>query len=313
MRKILIVLLISLFFISPVYADNHVVNVSYDGEVTTASGTAPSLPLKARITFYDGSEKDYNIDWNTYDESLYKTRNASQFTVTGSISDLQLTTNCIVNVEAAKITHIDELSNKTVIIGSALSLPATASVTWSNGDHTNEVIKWDNYDGNALKYVHTFSLKGYVYNSTIIQTVHVKDASVTSVSVPAVVSTTAGVEAELPQYATVRYSNKTSKKVKIIWDNQVFNEPGKYTVYGKLSHSTHKVSIRVEVKKNEDNTQTPEQKQPVKKTKKKKKVQKEEKSSFSYVMALAVFMAFVFGFITLISFIKRKIRIQENR
>lgn len=313
MRKILIVLLISLFFTSPVYADNHVVNVSYDGEVTTASGTAPSLPLKARITFYDGSEKDYNIDWNTYDESLYKTRNASQFTVTGSISDLQLTTNCIVNVEAAKITHIDELSNKTVIIGSALSLPATASVTWSNGDHTNEVIKWDNYDGNALKYVHTFSLKGYVYNSTIIQTVHVKDASVTSVSVPAVVSTTAGVEAELPQYATVRYSNKTSKKVKIIWDNQVFNEPGKYTVYGKLSHSTHKVSIRVEVKKNEDNTQTPEQKQPVKKTKKKKKVQKEEKSSFSYVMALAVFMAFVFGFITLISFIKRKIRIQENR
>ena len=313
MRKILIVLLMSLFFISPVYADNHVVNVSYDGEVTTASGTAPSLPLKARITFYDGSEKDYNIDWNTYDESLYKTRNASQFTVTGSISDLQLTTNCIVNVEAAKITHIDELSNKTVIIGSALSLPATAYVTWSNGDHTNEVIKWDNYDGNALKYVHTFSLKGYVYNSTIIQTVHVKDASVTSVSVPAVVSTTAGVEAELPQYATVRYSNKTSKKVKIIWDNQVFNEPGKYTVYGKLSHSTHKVSIRVEVKKNEDNTQTPEQKQPVKKTKKKKKVQKEEKSSFSYVMALAVFMAFVFGFITLISFIKRKIRIQENR
>lgn len=313
MRKIFIVLLMSLFFISPVYADNHVVNVSYDGEVTTASGTAPSLPLKARITFYDGSEKDYNIDWNTYDESLYKTRNASQFTVTGSISDLQLTTNCIVNVEAAKITHIDELSNKTVIIGSALSLPATASVTWSNGDHTNEVIKWDNYDGNALKYVHTFSLKGYVYNSTIIQTVHVKDASVTSVSVPAVVSTTAGVEAELPQYATVRYSNKTSKKVKIIWDNQVFNEPGKYTVYGKLSHSTHKVSIRVEVKKNEDNTQTPEQKQPVKKTKKKKKVQKEEKSSFSYVMALVVFMAFVFGFITLISFIKRKIRIQENR
>lgn len=313
MRKILMVLLMSLFFISPVYADNHVVNVSYDGEVTTASGTAPSLPLKARITFYDGSEKDYNIDWNTYDESLYKTRNASQFTVTGSISDLQLTTNCIVNVEAAKIKHIDELSNKTVIIGSALSLPATASVTWSNGDHTNEVIKWDNYDGNALKYVHTFSLKGYVYNSTIIQTVHVKDASVTSVSVPAVVSTTAGVEAELPQYATVRYSNKTSKKVKIIWDNQVFNEPGKYTVYGKLSHSTHKVSIRVEVKKNEDNTQTPEQKQPVKKTKKKKKVQKEEKSSFSYVMALAVFMAFVFGFITLISFIKRKIRIQENR
>lgn len=313
MRKILIVLLMSLFFISPVYADNHVVNVSYDGEVTTASGTAPSLPLKARITFYDGSEKDYNIDWNTYDESLYKTRNASQFTVTGSISDLQLTTNCIVNVEAAKITHIDELSNKTVIIGSALSLPATASVTWSNGDHTNEVIKWDNYDGNALKYVHTFSLKGYVYNSTIIQTVHVKDASVTSVSVPAVVSTTAGVEAGLPQYATVRYSNKTSKKVKIIWNNQVFNEPGKYTVYGKLSHSTHKVSIRVEVKKNEDNTQTPEQKQPVKKTKKKKKVQKEEKSSFSYVIALAVFMAFVFGFITLISFIKRKIRIQENR
>lgn len=315
MRKIFIVLLMSLFFISPVYADNHVVNVSYDGEVTTASGEAPSLPLQAEVTFYDGSEKEYDIDWNTYDESLYKTRNASQFTVTGSIKDLQVTTSCIVNVEAAQITHIDDLSNKTVIIGTALSLPATVSVTWSNGDQSNEIIRWDNYDDKALKYVHTFSLKGYVYNQTVTQTVHVKDASITSVSVPAVVSTTTGVEAQLPQYATVTYSNKTTKKVKINWDNKVFNEPGKYTVYGKLSQSTRKVSIRVEVKKTEENTETPKQEEPVKKTKtkKKKKIEKEEKSSFSYVIALVVFMAMVFGFITLISFIKKKIRIKENR
>ncbi|WP_295288999.1 Ig-like domain-containing protein [uncultured Catenibacterium sp.] len=315
MRKIFIVLLMSLFFISPVYADNHVVNVSYEGEVTTASGEAPSLPLQAEVTFYDGSEKEYDIDWNTYDESLYKTRNASQFTVTGSIKDLQVTTSCKVNVEAAQITHIDDLSNKTVIIGTALSLPATVSVTWSNGDQSNEIIRWDNYDDNALKYVHTFSLKGYVYNQTVTQTVHVKDASVTSVSVPAVVSTTTGVEAQLPQYATVTYSNKTTKKVKINWDNKVFNEPGKYTVYGKLSQSTRKVSIRVEVKKTEENTETPKQEEPVKKTKtkKKKKIEKEEKSSFSYVIALVVFMAMVFGFITLISFIKKKIRIKENR
>ena len=315
MRKIFIILLMSLFFISPVYADNHVVNVSYDGEVTTASGEAPSLPLQAEVTFYDGSEKEYDIDWNTYDESLYKTRNASQFTVTGSIKDLQVTTSCIVNVEAAQITHIDDLSNKTVIIGTALSLPATVSVTWSNGDQSNEIIRWDNYDDKALKYVHTFSLKGYVYNQTVTQTVHVKDASIISVSVPAVVSTTTGVEAQLPQYATVTYSNKTTKKVKINWDNKVFNEPGKYTVYGKLSQSTRKVSIRVEVKKTEENTETPKQEEPVKKTetKKKKKIAKEEKSSFSYVIALVVFMAMVFGFITLISFIKKKIRIKENR
>lgn len=319
MRKIFIVLLMSLFFISPVYADNHVVNVSYDGKVTTASGEAPSLPLKAKVTFYDGSEKEYNIDWNTFDESLYKTRNASQFTVTGSIADLQVTTSCIVNVEAAKITHIDDLANKTVTIGEALSLPATASVTWSNGDQSNEIIRWDNYDNNALKYVHTFSLNGHIYDQTITQTVHVKYASVTSVSVPAVVYTTTGVEAQLPQYATVSYSNKTSKKVKIIWDNQIFNEAGKYTVYGKLYQSTRKVSIRVEVKKNEDTTtETSKQEEPVKKAKikkktKTKKVQKEEKSSFSYVIALVVFTAILFGFITLVSFIKRKIRIKENR
>ena len=157
------------------------------------------------------------------------------------------------------------------------------------------------------------------YAETITQTVHVKYASVTSVSVPAVVYTTTGVEAQLPQYATVSYSNKTSKKVKIIWDNQIFNEVGKYTVYGKLYQSTRKVSIRVEVKKNEDTTtETPKQEEPVKKTKTKKKnktkkVQKEEKSSFSYVIALVVFTAILFGFITLISFIKRKIRIKENR
>ena len=225
------------------------------------------------------------------------------------------------NVEAAKITHINELANKTVTIGEALSLPATASVTWSNGDQSNEIIRWDNYDNNALKYVHTFSLNGHIYDQTITQTVHVKYASVTSVSVPAVVYTTTGVEAQLPQYATVSYSNKTSKKVKIIWDNQIFNEAGKYTVYGKLYQSTRKVSIRVEVKKNEDTTtETQKQEEPVKKikTKKKnknenKKVKKEEKSSFSYVIALVVFTAILFGFITLVSFVKRKIRIKENR
>ncbi len=46
MRKIFIVLLMSLFFISPVYADNHVVNVSYDGKVTTASGRVTITPIK---------------------------------------------------------------------------------------------------------------------------------------------------------------------------------------------------------------------------------------------------------------------------
>ena len=143
------------------------------------------LPIKGEGNLLWCSEKEYNIDWNTFDESLYKTRNASQFTVTGSIADLQVTTSCIVNVEAAKITHINELANKTVTIGEALSLPATASVTWSNGDQSNEIIRWDNYDNNALKYVHTFSLNGHIYDQTITQTVHVKLMhSVTSVSVP---------------------------------------------------------------------------------------------------------------------------------
>ncbi len=118
-------------------------------KMTTASGEKHQHS-KGEGTFYDGSE-EYIILTGIHLMKAYKTRNASQFTVTGSIGDLQVTTSCIVNVEAAKITHINELANKTVTIGEALSLPATASVTWSNGDQSNEIIRWDNYDNNAFK------------------------------------------------------------------------------------------------------------------------------------------------------------------
>lgn len=315
MKKMFIGLLISLFFMSPVYADNDIVNVSYVGEVTTASGTAPDLPSQAKVQFSNGSEKDYNIVWNSYDENLYKTRNASQFNVSGSIQELQYTTNCIVVVEAAKVTHIDELPSQTVMVGTTLSLPATVKVTWSNGDQTQENIQWNHYNRNALDHVQTLSLTGQVVNQTITQLVYVKSASIISVSVPAVVSTKVGEAAQLPQYATVTYSNKATKRVPVVWNNKVFDRAGKYIVSGHLSHSTRTVSIHVEVEENqvtkEETKKTVKKVKKVKKTKKKKSV--ENKSSISYIMALIMVMIIVIGSFMFISFISKKIRIKENR
>lgn len=313
MKKILIVLLMSLFFISPVYADNEIVDVSYLGEVKTQSGIAPELPSKAKVTFNDGSEKDYNITWNSYDASLYKTKEGGQFTVSGSISELEYTTSCVVIVEAAKVVSVKELPSKTIIIGSTLSLPATTTVSWSNGDKTDEVIQWNNYDESALNHIQTFTLSGKVVNQTITQVVHVKQASITSISVPAEVTTQSGVLAKLPQYATVTYSNKKTKQVLISWDNKVFDEAGKYTVYGRLAHSSRTVSIRVIVEKQETKSPAKTVKKAKKKTVVKKKTKKKENSSVSYITVLIIIMVLMVSVFMLISFIKKKLRIKENR
>ncbi len=84
-----------------------------------------------------------------------------------------------------------------------------------------------------------FLLNGHICNhQTITQTIHVKyDCYKCKGS--AVVYTTTGVEAQLPQYATVSYSNRARKKVKIIWNNQIFNEAGKYTVLWASYISLH--------------------------------------------------------------------------
>lgn len=314
MKKILIVLLMSLFFISPVYADNEIVDVSYLGEVKTQSGIAPVLPSKAKVTFNDGSEKDYNITWNSYDASLYKTKEGSQFTVSGSISELEYTTSCVVIVEAAKVVSIKELPSKTIIIGSTLSLPATTTVSWSNGDKTDEVIQWNNYDESALNHIQTYTLTGKVVNQTITQVIYVKQASITSISVPAEVTTQTGVAAKLPQYATVTYSNKKTKQVLINWDNKVFNDAGKYTVYGHLSHSSRTVSIRVIVEKQTTDNQTKTVKKPKKKkTVVKKETKKKDNSSVSYITVLIIIMVLMVSIFMLISFVKKKLRIKENR
>lgn len=313
MKKILIMLVMSLFFISPVYADNEIVDVSYLGEVKTQSGIAPELPSKAKVTFNDGSEKDYNITWNSFDASLYKTKNGNQFTVSGSISELAYTTSCVVIVEAAKVISVKELPSKTIILGSTLSLPATTTVSWSNGDKTDEVIQWNNYDESALNHIQTFTLTGKVVNQTITQVIHVTQASITSISVPAQVTTQAGVLAELPQYATVTYSNKKTKQVLINWDNKVFDDAGKYTVYGRLSHSSRTVSIKVIVEKQIQENNTKTVKKAKKKTVVKKKTKKKENSSVSYVMVLIIIMVLMLSVFILISFIKKKLRIKENR
>lgn len=317
MKKILIVLLMSLFFISPVYADNEIVDVSYQGEVKTQSGVAPVLPSKAKVTFSDGSQKDYNIAWNGYDASLYKTKNMNQFSVSGSIVELDYTTSCVVIVEAASVVGIKELPNKTIIVGTALSLPATTTVTWSNGDRTDEVIQWDPYDDNVLNHIHTFTLTGKVVNQTITQVIHVKQASIISISVPAEVTTQTGIQPDLPQYATVTYSNKKTKQVLINWDNKTFDNAGRYTVYGHLSRSSRTVSIRVNVKEVSDQTQKPDDtKQKTtekKKTKQEKTIKKKENSSVFYIKALVIIMALIVSVFALVSFVKKKLRIKENR
>ena len=169
--------------------DAYLVGVTFHGTdsttttATTPAGTRPSLPETADATYSDGTVVPVTIQWDaTPDSSYHGSADADQtVTVTGHASGTDLTATVTVQRATPTSAVIDGTTSATAAVstdaGVAPSLPATATVTYSNGDTANAAIKWDDVDASAYAGVigqtTTFTVNGTADGMPVSATVTV--------------------------------------------------------------------------------------------------------------------------------------------
>ncbi len=228
--------------------------------ITVNSGTSPASKLPTTVTaiWSDDTTSIENVTWNAVSEN-YKNRAGGSFNVTGTITGYSGSVVQDIVVNRATISSITEPAAVTTDSGAPADLPEKVSVTWSNGDKTQENVTWNAQS--AFEYTQT-SGGNYVVDGTIDEWELTKQVSVTVNVNPATFSafdplqdieTTEGVVPNLPSSATIEWSDNTSSPRDITWDMdeiETYTAPGEYTANGTVSDyngDTHPVSVKLTV------------------------------------------------------------------
>ena len=234
-------------------ADLTITSVAAIADVTTPSGTAPTLPSQVEVTWSDGSTSTGTIAWDAVDEASYKVRAGGEFSVHGTVSATQgsgegaasgkADVSVRVIVSAATATAVEQPAGVSTTAKTAPTLPATARVTWSNGDVTDEAVTWDAINPSFYENVGTFTASGKVSSTgqgvSCKVTVKAAAATATAVSAKAVdITTTAGVAPQLPASIEVTWSNGTTTKEVVSWNAMsasAYAQAGTFDVTGTIA------------------------------------------------------------------------------
>ena len=234
-------------------ADLTIASVAPIADLTTPSGTAPTLPSQVEVTWSDGSTGTGTIAWDAVDEASYKVRAGGEFSVHGTVSATQGSgegaTNATADVSvhvivgAATATAVEQPAGVSTTAKTAPSLPATARVTWSNGDVTDEAVTWDAINPSFYENVGTFTASGKVSSTgqgvSCKVTVKAMAATATAVSAKAVdITTTAGVAPQLPASVEVTWSDGTVTKEVVNWNavsGNAYAQAGSFDVTGTIA------------------------------------------------------------------------------
>lgn len=217
-------------------------------DITVDSGTAPTLPTKVKATWSDQTKSEETVTWDEIPDA-YKNRNGGTFTVQGTVKGYDNKVSQKVIVNPATITKV-EISPKeeTVESGSGPELiPEKATVTWSNGDTSNETITWNEIQESdyTKREGGTSTISGKITTTnpteerSVEYTIKVNPATVAAVAEPKaleVFTTTTGVQGKLPKKVTVTWSDgdpTTSEDVTWSDAKDQYTEAGTFTVNGK--------------------------------------------------------------------------------
>lgn len=231
-------------------ADLTIASVAPIADLTTPSGTAPTLPGQVEVTWSDGSTGTGAITWDAVDEASYKVRAGGEFSVHGTVSaapssgeNATADVSVRVIVSAATATAVEQPAGVSTTAKTAPTLPATARVTWSNGDVTDEAVTWDAINPSFYENVGTFTASGKVSSTgqgvSCKVTVKAAAATATAVSAKAVdITTTAGVAPQLPASVEVTWSDGTVTKEVISWNAvsaSAYAQAGSFDVTGTIA------------------------------------------------------------------------------
>ena len=162
-----------------------ITGVTSPAEIVTEAGAAPALPDTLTATMSDGSTTEVPVSWDAIDPSLYSGRAGGAFDVYGTAGGFPVTAHVVVNAATPTGATL-AVPGVEVQAGNAPELPATATVTWSNGETSEEPLAWDALDTNAYPEGGTVELIGYVGETglTVTCTVTITAPAPTLVIVP---------------------------------------------------------------------------------------------------------------------------------
>ncbi len=200
-----------------------IVSVQAPAKITVPSGTSPEdkLPEKVSVTWSDDTTTEENVVWSEIPED-YKNRKGGSFTIEGTLETYGKKTSQTVEVLPAVVTAISEPEGLSTASGFACELPKTLTVSWSNGDTSEEAVTWEAQDASLYGVTEggTYTVSGTLLGKTAEAKVTVLPATILSVSEPEQVITTEGIAPVLPQEVSVTWSNKdTDTKRTVTWEN----------------------------------------------------------------------------------------------
>ena len=226
-----------------------ITNVTFDStSVTTPSGTEPDYP-KAKV-YWSNRDVDRNVavTWldtePTTENRKYMMREGGSYTLTGTCEGYD--TTLTVNVEAAQPVSA-ELSDEDKKVetpsGTEPELPEKATVTWSNGDKTEEIITWNTIDSTDYSKIegNKFEVGGKVAGLDVSTEVTVLPATIANVGALDKVETTQKIAPILPESVAVVWSNNETRNELIEWNeveaSNYENADSNFTVSGYLVDS----------------------------------------------------------------------------
>ena len=220
-------------------------------------GGTPELPETLTVTWSNGDVSDEPVAWDELDTSVVGT-----LTATGTIEGLSSPVTAQVTVKPLEVAGVEgqdvelDIASGEMNAGALFAaLPATASVSWSDGSVTEEPIAWSALPGEQEAALSSrggaaFTLSGVVGETGVASSAQIKVEAAAMVSAEAVPAQEVwvGGEPALPETVAVTWSNGDVTDEPVAWGAADTSQPGALEVEGSVEGLADPVVATVEVK-----------------------------------------------------------------
>ena len=220
-------------------------------------GGTPELPETLTVTWSNGDVSDEPVAWDELDTST-----AGTLTATGTIEGLSSPVTAQVTVKPLEVASVEGQDVELDIASGEMNadalfaaLPATASVSWSDGSVTEEPIAWSALPGEQEAALSSrggaaFTLSGVVGETGVAASAKIKVEAAAMVSAEAVPAQEVwvGGEPALPETVAVTWSNGDVTDEPVAWGEADTSQPGTLEVEGSVEGLADPVAATVEVR-----------------------------------------------------------------
>ena len=220
-------------------------------------GGTPEFPETLTVTWSNGDVSDEPVVWDELDTSV-----AGTLTATGTIEGLSSPVTAQVTVKPLEVASVEGQDVELDIASGEMNadalfaaLPATASVSWSDGSVTEEPIAWSALPGEQEAALSSrggaaFTLSGVVGETGVAASAQIKVEAAAMVSAEAVPAQEVwvGGEPTLPETVAVTWSNGDVTDEPVSWGAADTSQPGAVEVEGSVEGLADPVVAEVEVR-----------------------------------------------------------------